>query len=64
MHLTREIPSPENLAAKFDISLSAAKIRVEILTVMERRRAGIARPLPESVTRFLAEHRRSTKGSR
>lgn len=51
----REVPSATALAAKFDISISAAKIRVEALIVMERRKTGTMRPLPESVTRFLAD---------
>jgi len=47
--------TPEQLADRFDISLIAAKIRLEELERMERRRRGIKRPLPASITKYLED---------
>lgn len=45
--------TPEQLAERFEISLAAAKIRLEELERMRRRKLGIKRPLPASITAYL-----------
>jgi len=45
----------EELAERFDISISAAKIRLQELERMERRKTGRKRQLPQSVVEFLRE---------
>ena len=53
MHLT-----PEQIAERFDISLSAARVRAKELARMQRRRTGELRRLPPSVTDFLRAQKR------
>ncbi|MBX9778687.1 MAG: hypothetical protein K2Y71_30310 [Xanthobacteraceae bacterium] len=45
--------SPEELAKRFDISISAARLRFQELERMKRRKDGIKRPLPAGVVEFL-----------
>jgi hypothetical protein len=45
----------EELADRFDISLAAARIRVEEINKMRRRRSGGKRQLPPSVIKYLDE---------
>jgi len=52
--------TPEQLAERFDISLSAAEIRIAELERMRRRKLGIKRPLPASVTAYLQDPKRSS----
>lgn len=47
----------EDLAARFDISLSAARIRLVDLERMKRRSRKALRPLPEFVKEYLEEGR-------
>jgi hypothetical protein len=51
--------TPEELADRFDISLSSAKIRVQELDRIRRRKMGIKRPLPASVKAFLEDAKRA-----
>lgn len=51
--------TPEALAERFDISLEAAKIRVQELERMRRRKLGISRQLPDSVKAFLGDAKRA-----
>ncbi|MEI8275238.1 MAG: hypothetical protein WCG00_04500 [Hyphomicrobiales bacterium] len=48
----------EEIARRFDISLQAAKIRVEELARIERSKTGGLRPLPPGVSEFLKEQKR------
>ena len=50
--------TPEELAERFDIGLSAAKIRVEEIERMRRRKSGTKRPLPPGVLEFLRDARK------
>jgi len=45
----------EELADRFDISVTAARIRLQELERAERKRLGISRPLPSSVVKFLKD---------
>lgn len=45
--------TPEEIAKRFDISISAATLRCQELERMRRRRDGIKRPLPAGVVEFL-----------
>jgi hypothetical protein len=47
--------TPEELADRFDLSLSAARIRLQEIERMQRRRAGTKRPLPRGVLEYLKE---------
>jgi hypothetical protein len=50
--------TPEEISERFDISIPAAKIRMEELERMKRRRLGIKRPLPHGVREFLEDAKR------
>jgi hypothetical protein len=50
--------SPEELAERFDISVSAARIRLEEIQRMRRRKNGTKRPLPAGVLAFLKAAKR------
>ena len=50
--------TPEEIAARFDISLSAAKVRAKELDRLERRATGKLRPLPTSIADFLRDQKR------
>lgn len=52
------IVSAEELAERFDISISAARIRLEEIQRMERRKNGTKRPLPAGVLAFLKDAKR------
>jgi hypothetical protein len=54
--------TPEEIAERFDISISAAKIRAPELEKIRRIAQGIKRPLPPSIIEFLLEAKR--KGHR
>jgi hypothetical protein len=54
--------TPEEIAERFDISISAAKIRAPELEKIRRIAQGIKRPLPASIIEFLQEAKR--KGHR
>jgi hypothetical protein len=43
----------EELAERFDVSLSAAEIRIKELERLARRKSGTKRPLPPQVRAFL-----------
>jgi Zn-dependent peptidase ImmA (M78 family) len=43
----------EELAERFDISISAAKIRLQELERLKRRKDGTKKPLPASVEEYL-----------
>jgi hypothetical protein len=45
----------EQLAERFDISISAARIRIEEIEQIRRRKKGLKRPLPLSVLNFLKD---------
>jgi hypothetical protein len=47
--------SPEELAERFDISITAARIRLEEIQRMGRRKNGTKRPLPAGVLAFLKD---------
>jgi hypothetical protein len=48
----------EEIADRFDISVRAAKIRLEELERMQRRKEGTTRPLPKSIIDFLRDAKR------
>jgi hypothetical protein len=48
----------EEFADRFDISVRAAKIRLEEIQRMQRRRSGEKRPLPSGVLEFLQNARK------
>jgi hypothetical protein len=50
--------TPEEIAERFDISLSAAKVRAKEFDRLERRATGKLRPLPASVFDFLRDQKR------
>ena len=50
--------TPEELAERFDISISAARIRLDEIERMRRRKDGIKRPLPPGVIEFLRAARK------
>jgi hypothetical protein len=50
--------TPEQIADRFDISLSAARIRAEELDRMASRALGKKRPLPASIADFLRDQKR------
>jgi hypothetical protein len=50
--------NPEELAERFDIGLGAARIRVEEIERMQRRKSGNKRPLPPGVLAFLRDARK------
>jgi|HubBroStandDraft_6_1064221.scaffolds.fasta_scaffold1606673_1 hypothetical protein len=50
--------SPEEIADRFDISLSAAIVRVKELERMHRRSTGQLRRLPTGVAEFLRNQKR------
>jgi hypothetical protein len=54
--------TPEQLSERFDISISAARIRLQEIERMKRRKHGAKRPLPASVLEYLREAKR--KGHR
>jgi hypothetical protein len=45
----------EELSDRFDISLTAARIRLQELERAKRKRLGIRRPLPSSVVEYLQD---------
>jgi hypothetical protein len=49
--------TPEEIADRFDISISAAKIRIQEIARIQRKRDGVARLLPPSVVEFLKERK-------
>jgi len=51
--------TPEELAERFDISISAARIRLEELEKMNRRRLGTKRELPQGILDFLRDAKKS-----
>jgi hypothetical protein len=54
--------TPEEIAERFDISISAAKIRAPELERIRRISKGIKRPLPKSIIEFLQDAKK--KGHR
>jgi hypothetical protein len=48
----------EDLAERFDIGIGAARIRLEELERMRRRKKGVKRPLPPGVLQFLRDARK------
>ncbi len=48
----------EELAKRFDISLSAAKIRASEIARVGRRKTGELRPLPSGVAEFLRNQKK------
>jgi hypothetical protein len=50
--------TPEEIAQRFDISLSAARVRAKEIARMQRRATGQTRQLPQSITDFLREQQR------
>lgn len=57
-HLIDDIMTPEDIARKFNISLSSAILRRDEVDKLNRRRAGINRELPPVVIDYLREARR------
>jgi Zn-dependent peptidase ImmA (M78 family) len=52
----------EQLATRFQISISAARIRLPVLERMYRRKHQISRPLPQAVVDFLKNHKGRSRG--
>jgi len=50
--------TPEQISARFDISLTAATVRAKELARMHRRATGQLRELPKGVAEFLKEQKR------
>jgi hypothetical protein len=51
--------TPEEIAERFDISISAAKIRAPALERIHRISKGVRRPLPKSIVEFLQAAKKS-----
>jgi hypothetical protein len=49
--------TPEQIAERFDISISAARIRAEEIKRLSRRATGKLRPLPPGVEKYLLAQR-------
>lgn len=48
----------EELAERFDLSISAARIRLKEIERIRRRKTGEKRPLPSGVLKYLEESRK------